>query len=287
MNEYLISVILGIVEGLTEFLPISSTAHLRIAEALIGISLKDPYWKMYSIVIQLGAIISVVVYFRKRLIDFIKTFPNGKNNEHSFLTHPLTLIMVAFLCTAGPMFILKKKGIIGDNLEKLWIMGTSLMVGGVIMWAVDVLFTRPRTLNIDRMSFVQAIWIGICQNFSGVFPGTSRSMSTIAAGQVAGMSRESALEFSFYLSVPTMFAATGVSLLDAIKGKEGAAELHLTMHQWSVLGVGFVVSFVVALACIAWFLHWVRKHGFVPFAIYRLVLGLAILVMLRVGYLAD
>ena len=192
MSEYLLSVVFGIVEGITEFLPISSTAHLRIVEAMAGISLKDDYWKMYSVVIQLGAIISVLVYFRKRIVQFLQSFPRGKYGDRTFFTHPLTLTLIAFVVTAGPAYILKKT-VIDKNLENLWVIGTSLMVGGVIMWAVDSIFRKPRTLNMEQMSTPQAIWVGLVQILSAVFPGTSRSMSTIAAGQTAGMSREAAL----------------------------------------------------------------------------------------------
>jgi undecaprenyl-diphosphatase len=282
VNHYLLSVLFGIVEGLTEFLPVSSTAHLRITEALCGIKLDDPYWMMYSIVIQLGAILSVVVYFRDRIVKFLSTFPQGINGDRTWLDHPLTQVMVAFVCTAGPAFLLLK--LIKQHLQSEWVMGASLLIGGVAMWMVDSVFTRPRTLEMEKMSLPQAIWIGIVQILSAVFPGTSRSMSTIAAGQTAGMSRAAALEFSFFLCIPTMFAATGKELYDTLKHglsqsatAEQAAAVHLTGHQWGVLIVGFVVSFLVAWAVIAWFMHWVRKHGFVPFALYRIVLGIAIL----------
>ena len=121
MNDYLISILLGIVEGLTEFLPVSSTAHLRITQALLGVNLESGYWKMYTVVIQLGAILSVVLYFRKRLIEFAKTFPRGRDGDKTAFTHPLTLVMVAFFVTAVPAFLLS--GLIKDNLESLLIMG--------------------------------------------------------------------------------------------------------------------------------------------------------------------
>ena len=129
------------------------------------------------------------------------------------------------------------------------------------------------------MSLGQAIWIGACQILSAVFPGTSRSMSTIAAGQLAGMSRASALEFSFFLSIPTMVAATGYDLLKSLRGK-GANPIGVSQidsHGWVVLAIGFVVSFLVAYAAVAWFMAWVRKHGFVPFAVYRIVVGILVL----------
>src|SRR5499425_2895321 len=214
LNDYLLSVILGIVEGLTEFLPVSSTAHLRISEALLHISLSDGYWKMYSIVIQLGAILCLPVYFWSRILKFLSTFPRGESGNRTVLTHPLSLVMIAFVITAIPSFLLTK--VIGKHLEDLSIIGWSLLIGGIVMWIVDALNakseaagpgaspSRIHTWKMEDMSLAQAAWIGFCQIFSGVFPGTSRSMSTIAGGQLAGMSRSSALDFSFFLSIPTM-----------------------------------------------------------------------------------
>ena len=290
MNDYLLSLILGIIEGLTEFLPVSSTAHLRISEALLHISMGDGYWKMYTIVIQLGAILCLPVYFRERIAKFLSTFPRGESGDRTWLTHPLGLTMVAFVVTAIPAFLMTK--IIGKHLENLTIMGYSLLIGGVAMWIVDAMNARSEaagpgaspsrihTWKMEAMSLGQAIWIGACQILSAVFPGTSRSMSTIAAGQLAGMSRASALEFSFFLSMPTMAAATVYDLLKSLRGKGenpiGVAQID--PHGWVVLAIGFVVSFIVAYGSVAWFMAWVRKHGFVPFAIYRIIAGILVLI---------
>jgi len=289
LHDYLLSAILGVIEGLTEFLPISSTAHLRISEALLHVSLTDGYWKMYTIVIQSGAILCLPVYFRERIVKFLSTFPRGENGDRTALTHPLGLTLIAFLVTAIPAFLLRK--VIGKNLESLTVMGVSLLVGGVVMWIVDVLHagaeaTGPvssgliRTWKMEAMSLGQAVWIGACQILSAVFPGTSRSMATIAGGQVAGMSRASALEFSFFLSIPTMAAATGYDLLKSLRAKGGnpIGVSQIDGHGWMVLAIGFVVSFLVAYAAVAWFMAWVRKHGFVPFAIYRIVIGVLVLI---------
>src|SRR4051812_15904998 len=179
MNDYFLSLILGTVEGLTEFLPVSSTAHLRIAEALLGIDLGNGYWKMFSIVIQLGAILCLPIYFRRRIAEFLSTFPKGSNGDRTVLTHPVTLVLIAFFCTAIPAFLLTK--IIGKHLESLTIIGTSLLVGGIIMWIVDALYDRGplprRTDNMEQMTLGQSVWIGLCQIASAVFPGTSRSMA--------------------------------------------------------------------------------------------------------------
>jgi len=289
LNDYLLSVVLGIIEGLTEFLPVSSTAHLRIAEALFHISLGDGYWKMYTIVIQLGAILCLPVYFRQRIAKFLSTFPQGERGHRTALTHPLGLTIVAFVVTAIPAFLLTK--VIGKHLENLHIMGASLLIGGVVMWVVDAMNARSEaagpgvansrihTWHMEEMSLGQSIWIGACQILSAVFPGTSRSMSTIAAGQLAGMSRASALEFSFFLSMPTMVVATCYDLLKSLRGK-GVNPIGVSQidpHGWVVLAIGFVVSFFVAYLSVAWFMAWVRKHGFAPFAVYRIIVGILVL----------
>ena len=281
LNDYLLSIVLGIIEGLTEFLPVSSTAHLRIAEALFKVDLGDGYWKMFSIVIQLGAILCLPIYFWHRILSFLVTFPKGSLGDKTALTHPIGLTLVAFVCTALPSFLLTK--VIGKNLESLVLMATALIVGGVVMWIVDAMFGQNRSggfeaaaaQEIERMTLPQAIWIGLCQILSAVFPGTSRSMVTIAAGEISGLSRTAALEFSFLLSIPTMLAATGYDLLKAIKGPD---RVHIDSHGWVLLAIGFVISFIVAYGVVAWFMRWVRNRGFVPFAIYRILLGAGVLI---------
>jgi undecaprenyl-diphosphatase len=200
----------------------------------------------------------------------------------------LGLTAVAFLVTAIPGFLLTK--VIGKNLESLIVMGSALVIGGIVMWAVDTHQAGAekgepskanliRTRHMEDMSFGQSVWIGICQLISGVFPGTSRSMATITGGQLAAMSRASALEFSFFLSMPTMAAATGYDLLKSLtgKGENPIGVSQIDQHGWLVLAIGFLVSFIVAYAAVAWFISWVRQHGFLPFAVYRLVVGAAVL----------
>jgi undecaprenyl-diphosphatase len=195
--------------------------------------------------------------------------------------------------TAVPAFLLVK--IIGKHLESLVIMGSALLVGGIVMWIVDARHARAeaagpaapagrvRTWCMEAMSLGQAVWIGACQILSAVFPGTSRSMATIAAGQVAGMSRAAALEFSFFLSIPTMVVATGYDLLKTLRpgGANPLGAAYMDAHGWVILAVGFLVSFVVAYASVAWFMAWVRRRGFAPFAAYRIVMGVAVLVWAR------
>jgi undecaprenyl-diphosphatase len=284
LNPYIQSILLGIVEGLTEFLPVSSTAHLRIAEGLMKIPLDDAYWKMYTIVIQLGAILALLLLFLGRIAEFFRTFPKGENGTRTWLNHPISLTLIAFACTSAPALLLHKWS--EKNLGSITVIAIALLLGGILMWIIDSWSNRhePNTLDVEDMSLGQAIWIGLCQTLSAVFPGTSRSMSTIAAGQMVGLDRPAALEFSFLLSIPTMVAATCWDLLKELHpGKAalaaGTAAAHVTMNseRWIVLVIGLVVSFIVALGVVEWFLMWVRKHGFTMFAIYRILLGSALL----------
>jgi len=299
LSPYILSILLGIVEGLTEFLPVSSTAHLRIAEALMKIPLGESscavgsaaclqdvaYWNMYTIVIQVGAILALCLLFLQRIVDFLRTFPRGENGDRTWLNHPISLTLIAFVCTSIPALLLRKWS--EKNLDSLNAMATALLVGGVVMWVVDAWSDRrePNTTHVEEMTLPQAVWIGLCQALSAIFPGTSRSMSTIAAGQLAGLDRPSALEFSFLLSIPTMIAATLWDLIKEVRpgkvaGVASVAAAHVTMNteRWVVLIIGTVVSFIVALGVVEWFLHWVRKHGFTMFAIYRILLGGALLI---------
>ena len=284
MSPYILSIILGIVEGLTEFLPVSSTAHLRITEALMKLPLDDPYWKMYTIVIQVGAIFALCLLFLERIVNFMRTFPRGESGDRSWLTHPISLTLVAFACTSVPALLLHKWS--EKNLGSIVVMALALLLGGIVMWIVDYWAERrdPDVTDIEQMTLFQAVWIGLCQSLSAIFPGTSRSMSTIAAGQLVSLDRPTALAFSFLLSIPTMFAATVWDLLKEIHPSKAAlaagTAAHVVMNgeRWIVLLIGLVVSFIVALGVVEWFLQWVRKHGFALFALYRILLGIALLI---------
>jgi len=285
LNVYIHSVLLGIVEGLTEFLPVSSTAHLRIAEAAMRIPLDDAYWKMYTIVIQVGAILALLLLYLERIVGFVKSFPRGESGDRTWKNHPISLTLIAFFFTsiiALPLHKVSEK-----HLGSVAVMAWALLLGGIIMWVIDARASRfePNTLHVEEMSLGQAIWIGICQSLSAIFPGTSRSMSTIASAQMVGLDRPSALEFSFLLSIPTMMAATGWDLLKSIHHSKAdiaagtAASVVMDSQRWIVLGIGVLVSFLVALGVVEWFLMWVRRHGFTIFAIYRIVLGILLLVL--------
>ena len=285
MNVYIQSVLLGIVEGLTEFLPVSSTAHLRIAEAIMRIPLDDAYWKMYTIVIQAGAIFALLLLYLERIVEFLHSFPKGESGDRTIWNHPISMTFFAFVCTSIPALLLKKWS--DKHLGQLSAIAWALLIGGIVMWAIDAWASRyePTTTHVEEMSLGQAIWIGLCQSLSAIFPGVSRSMSTIASGQLAGLDRPSALEFSFLLSIPTMLAATGYDLLKEIHPSKaavaaGTATAHVTMNgeRWIVLAIGLVVSFIVALGVVEWFLKWVRNHGFTIFAVYRIIVGILLLI---------
>jgi undecaprenyl-diphosphatase len=288
LNDYLLSVLLGVIEGLTEFLPVSSTAHLRIAESFLGVDLANGYWKMFSIVIQLGAILCLPLYFWNRIVEFVRDFPQGSRGDRTVFNHPLSLTLIAFVMTAIPAFLLTKT--IGKHLESLYVMSLALIIGGIVMWVVDGIYDRSQhrafargklTTDMEEMSVGQAVWIGLCQVLSALFPGTSRSMSTITAGELGGMSRPAALEFSFFLSIPTMVVATVYDLWKSMRPHHGEPSAIGTMpsdaHSWIVLAIGFVVSFVVAYGVVAWFMNWVRTRGFTVFAVYRILLGAFVL----------
>ncbi|MCE3015438.1 MAG: undecaprenyl-diphosphate phosphatase [Pirellula sp.] len=284
MTEILQALLQGIVEGLTEFLPVSSTAHIVLTQEFLGVDRGDPFWKMFAIVIQLGAILSVIVYFRTRLTDFVGTFLNElaprKSSEGTitgemktskeWYRHPLCLVLISFVVTALPCLLVDK--LIGENLERLDIIAWALIIGGIAMVVVDRFFSKSSTESIENMNLRQAIAIGLFQILAAAFPGTSRSMATIAGGQIFGLSRSAALEFSFFLAIPVMIAAASYKLL-----KHLLDEPLPTDTQWLSLAVGFVTSFLVAYLVIAWFMKWVRSRGFVPFAVYRVIAGTILL----------
>ncbi|MFO1065318.1 MAG: undecaprenyl-diphosphate phosphatase [Pirellulales bacterium] len=277
MNDQVAAAILGIVEGLTEFLPVSSTAHIRLVQGLLSQDLESDYWKMFAVVIQLGAILSVVVYFFRRLMNFVSSFFTSMRAGNR--RHPLILVLISFIVTAGPCFLIEK--LIDETLENMFVISAALIIGGIAMWWIDRRFSlQPATTQVEDMTVKQAVVIGLVQILAAAFPGTSRSMATIAGGQLMGLSRSAALEYSFFLSIPVMAAATGYKLLKFMMNSPTG----MTGDAWLTLAVGFAVSFVTALIVIAWFMQWVRKHGFAPFAVYRVVLGLIVLAAAIYGW---
>lgn len=282
MTDLIAAIIQGVVEGLTEFLPISSTAHIVIAQELLKLDRTDSFWKMFTVFIQLGAILAVIVYFWKRLAGFVGSFrsiglkeKDGGGRTTAWFKHPLVLVLISFFVTAIPCFLIDKfmEKFMGDNLESLKMIGIVLIIGGIAMYAIDrFCATRVSTEKMDDMNLKQAIVIGLAQILAAAFPGTSRSMSTIAGGQLMGLSRSAALEFSFFLSIPVMIAAASYRLLKHLLNDGVPSD-----EQWISLAAGLITSFVVAYVVIAWFMTWVRKHGFTPFAIYRVLAGAVLL----------
>lgn len=244
------SIILGVVEGLTEFLPISSTGHLILASSLLGVVQSD-FTKTFEIAIQLGAILAVVMLYWRSFLDI----------------ELLKKIIVAFIPTGVIgllMYHILKTYLLGND----WIVLSSLFVGGVIF----ILFERWYGKREDAaapdapITYRQALLIGLFQSIA-IIPGVSRSGATIVGGMALGIARPAIVEFSFLLAVPTMLAATGLSLLKT--------STHFTGHEWLALGVGFVVAFIVAVPSVIWLLRYVRRHTFTAFGWYRIALALA------------
>lgn len=249
---YLESIILGVVEGLTEFLPVSSTGHLILVSTLLGIPQTD-FVKSFEIAIQLGSILAVVVLFWKSFLD----------------TGILKRLIVAFIPTGAIGFVLYqviKDVLIGDPMIVVWALG----LGGVVLIAVSKRFEAgaERQPNIKHITYKQAFLVGLAQSIA-IIPGVSRSGATIVGGLMLGISRTTILTFSFLLAVPTMLMAT---MYDIYKTPEIFIDSNLT-----VLGVGFFTAFLVALATIRIALHIVRKFGFAPFGFYRILLALLFL----------
>ncbi len=260
MNDYVSALILGIVEGITEFLPISSTGHLIIVNQFVGFT--EQFANMFDVVIQLGAILSVVVYFRHRLIPF-GNYKSAKNQE-IFELWKKTLVGV--LPALGIGFL------VGDYIEELLfnttVVAIALIIGGLILLYIE---SKKPTFNIKSMkqlTYRTALLIGFIQCLA-MIPGTSRSASTIIGAMLLGASRVVAAEFSFFLAIPTMVAASGYTLL-----KNG---LTLNSHEFLVVAFGFFISFIVAWLVIAGFMSYVSKKDFKPFGYYRVVFGIIVL----------
>jgi undecaprenyl-diphosphatase len=277
MSDYWLAVLLGIVEGLTEFLPISSTGHLLLAQHLLDVPLgEDPYWKMFTVVIQLGAILAVVVYYQRRLRELISDFFAARSTYPvPRWRHPLVLVLAAVV-PAGLVGILAKKRI-DDLMEKALPIGIAFLVGGILIELIER-WTRGRGWVHDAadVSPWQALAVG-CAQAIALIPGSSRSACTIMGGRLCGLDIRAAADFSFLLSIPTMFAAAFYSLYKH--------HVPLDAHQWGVLAVGFVVSFLAAWPVVAWFLHYLKTHDFRVFVVYRVIVGSAIVVAVWRGYL--
>jgi len=309
------AIVLGIVEGVTEFLPISSTGHLVLCERWMGMDLHDEFWGMFTIFIQIGAIAAVAVFFRARILELLRGqperlltpleisasaplgrggasgsgTPGSVSSEIGRVLEPATAAAVdgddtpvtaAQRGYAVLMIILASTPLVvayfadkwaEKHLTQPWIIGAALAIGGVIMIVIEWLPLNITTRRIERITWKQALGIGGAQVLAAIFPGTSRSAATIMAGLVAGLSRPAAAEFSFFLAIPAMGAACLYKLLKFLK--HGLPSLDRVL----LLVMGTLVSFLVAYAVIAVFMAYIRRHNFVPFAVYRIALGLLVL----------
>ncbi|MBX2891732.1 MAG: undecaprenyl-diphosphate phosphatase [Saprospiraceae bacterium] len=256
------AIILGIIEGLTEFLPVSSTGHIIIGSTVMGIA-SHPFVKVFTVAIQFGTILSVVVLYWRRFFQ----------NFQFYLR-----LLVAFMPAA--VFGLLFKKYIDALLENIVVVAVALIAGGVVFLFIDDYFRRRsrRNTSTDDISLSKALRIGLFQVVSMV-PGVSRSAATIIGGLTQGLSPKTAAEFSFFLAVPTMFAATCKSLWDY--SKEGGS---FSQHDLILLAVGNVVGFVVAMIAIRAFIGYLTKHGFKVFGYYRIIVGTIILLLWMTGY---
>jgi undecaprenyl-diphosphatase len=296
MPELLIVLILGIIEGVTEFLPVSSTGHMVLCEWGMRLNLHDPFWTLFTVFIQIGAILAVLVYFRQKIMHMLlgapvsagaaveavaagvpTAPPTGANGfvEQSLPPRRRPDYRMLWLIAVGTVPVL----IVGflthkwveANLQNPMVIVAALGIGGVIMIAIEKLPLMVRAARMEEMSFRQALIVGLAQILAAVFPGTSRSAATIMGGMAAGMSREAATEFSFFLAIPAMFAACGSELLKHLH--------HLSMDQALLLTIGTLVAFLVAWVVIAAFMRYIRRHDFVPFGIYRILLAIVVMAM--------
>jgi undecaprenyl-diphosphatase len=260
--SFIQAIILAIVEGLTEFLPVSSTGHMVIVSSLMGIA-TDPFVKVFTVAIQFGAILSVVALYWKRFFQSFDFYVK---------------LIVAFLPAAFFGLFLKKY--IDQLLENIVVVAFSLMIGGLILLFIDDYFEKKNRhrLTDDSIDWKKALKIGFFQVIS-MIPGVSRSAATIIGGLSQGLTRQAAAEFSFFLAVPTMFAATAKTLLDFFKDEGGV----ISNDEWMLLAVGNLVAFVVAWLAIRSFIGFLTKHGFRIFGWYRIGLGLLILILYAFG----
>ena len=254
------TIIIAIVEGLTEFLPVSSTGHMIIAQGILGVK-SDEFVKFFTICIQFGAILSVLVLYWKRFFQSLNFYYK---------------LLIAFIPAA--VIGLLAGDFIDSLLENVWVVSIMLVIGGVFMLFCDKWFNNPE--EDQTITYKKSFKIGLFQCIA-MIPGVSRSMATIVGGMSQKLSRKSAAEFSFFLAVPTMLAATGYKLLKAIM-EEGGVEMLKT--NLPTLIIGNVVAFIVAMIAIKFFITFLTKYGFKAFGYYRIVAGMAIIILMMLGF---
>jgi undecaprenyl-diphosphatase len=262
--ELLKVILLGVIEGITEFLPISSTGHLLIAERF-GLGARSD---LFNIGIQAGAILAVTLIYWKRIWQLLTQWRDRANRDY------LLKLTVAFLITAVLGFIAVKLGF--KLPETVTPVAWALVIGG--FWMIGAELLAARQPERSDVTWRVAILVGIAQMIAGIFPGTSRSAATIFAAMLFGTSnRAAATEFAFLVGIPTMYAATGYELLKVLHGGGAAHE------DWNALAVGFVVSAITAFVAVKWLLGYIVGHRFTPFAIYRIAFGVALLLLVPAG----
>lgn len=271
------SIIIAIVEGLTEFLPVSSTGHMIITQGLLGVE-SDAFVKAFTVIIQFGAILSVVVLYWKRFFRLnTEPAPEGagalKRLVHKFDFY--WKLLVAFIPAAVIGLLFSDK--IDEMLESVTVVAVMLVVGGVFMLFCDKIFNRGS--DETKLTERRALYIGMFQCIA-MIPGVSRSMATIVGGMAQKLTRKAAAEFSFFLAVPTMCAASGYKMLKLLLSDEG---LQLLTDNLGVLIIGNIVAFVVALLAMKWFVAFLTKYGFKVFGIYRIIAGGLILALMACG----
>jgi len=257
--SFLEALILAIIEGLTEFLPVSSTGHMIIASTFMG-NASDSFVKLFTVAIQFGAILSVVLVYFKKFIKSINFY---------------ILLFVAFLPTG--IIGLSLKGYVDALLENVVVVAVSLLVGGIVLLFVDKYFAKNETEGETEVSYKTAFIIGTIQSIA-MIPGVSRSAATIIGGMSQKLTRKAAAEFSFFLAVPTMFAATVKSMWD-----EKELLIESSNNEWLILLMGNVIAFIVAYFAIKSFISFLNKNGFKVFGYYRIVLGGLILILMAAG----
>ena len=276
---WLETVIIAIVEGLTEFLPVSSTGHMIITQNLLNIPQGDPFVHAFTFIIQFGAILSVVCLYWKQFFQLNTTPAPEGSSALQRLIHKFRFYWLLFIGVLPAVVIglaAKKSGLLDWLLDSVEVVAVMLVLGGVFMLYCDRLFNKVGSDEIDEK---KAFKIGLFQCIS-VIPGVSRSMATIVGGMAQRLSRKKAAEFSFFLAVPTMAGATLLDLLDLFKDDASWA----SAHNISMLILGCVVAFIVALLAMKWFVSFLTKYGFKAFGIYRIVVGVIIIILLVTGH---
>jgi undecaprenyl-diphosphatase len=258
--SYIHAIIIAIIEGITEFLPISSTAHMKFTNPLIGVT-NTPFVNLFEIVIQLAAILSVVVLYYKKFFDFKRVTFYIK----------LVIALIPALIIGG---LLKKH--IDNALGNLYLLSAVMIGGGIVLLFIDNFFKSPNVIEEEDISYKKSFIIGWFQTLSIILPGLSRSAATIIGGMSQKLTRSLAAEFSFLLAVPTMFAASVKSFYDVYKDNPEV----LNSANMGTLGVGSIISFVVALFAVKFLIGYLQKHGFKVFGYYRIVVGCIMLVLL-------